>query len=185
MEEPCGVLSLPNHACFLRIFTMNFPLEKPPGLVLFSTESKFLMFSGAQVLQLGPTFCDPMDCSPLGSSISGILQARILEWIAVPSSRGSSRPRDGSWVSCTAGGFFTVWATREAPCSLGTCQTVQRGEGEQRGESWSPCGRLERNRASWQEPTPTKQCGQSATSVRIWAEEQLYSGWVWGLKCAV
>ena len=73
------MLSLPNHACFLRIFIMNFPLEKPPGLVLFSTESKFLMFSGAQVLQLGPTFCDPMDCSPLGSSISGILQARILE----------------------------------------------------------------------------------------------------------
>ena len=63
------------------------------------------------------------------------------------------------------------------PCSLGTCQTVQWEEGEQRGESWSPRGRLERNRASRQEPTQTRQCGQSATSVRIWAEEQLYSGW--------
>ena len=93
---------------FLRIFIMNFPLEKPPGLVLFSTESKFLMLSGAQVLQLCPTFCDPMDCSPPGSSVPGILQARLLEWIAMPSSRGSSRPRDGSWVCCIAGGFFTV-----------------------------------------------------------------------------
>ena len=43
----------------------------------------------------------------------GILQARILEWVAIPSSRGSSRPRDWTQVSCTAGGFFTDWATRE------------------------------------------------------------------------
>ena len=41
-----------------------------------------------------PTLCDPMDCSPPGSSVRGILQARILEWVAVSSSRGSSRPRD-------------------------------------------------------------------------------------------
>ena len=41
-----------------------------------------------------PTLCDPMDCSPPGSSVYGILQARILEWVAVPSSRGSSQPRD-------------------------------------------------------------------------------------------
>ena len=69
---------------FLRIFTMNFPLEKPPGLVLFSTESKFLMLSDAQVLQLCPTFFDPMDYSPPGSSVSGILQARTLEWVHLP-----------------------------------------------------------------------------------------------------
>ena len=50
------------------------------------------------------TLCDPMDCSPPGSSVHGIFQARILEWVAMPSSRGSSRPRDWtpvSWVSCT------------------------------------------------------------------------------------
>ena len=41
-----------------------------------------------------PTFCDPMDCSPLGSSVYGILQARILEWVAISFSRGSSQPRD-------------------------------------------------------------------------------------------
>ena len=52
--------------------------------------------------------CDPMDYSLLGSSVHGILQARILEWVAMPFSRGSSRPRDLTQVSCTAGGFFTV-----------------------------------------------------------------------------
>ena len=46
--------------------------------------------------------------SPLGSSVHGILQARILEWVAMPSSRGSSRPRDQIHVSCLAGGFFTI-----------------------------------------------------------------------------
>ena len=46
-----------------------------------------------------PPLCDPMDCSPPGSSVHGILQARILEWVAIPSSRGSSRPRDQTHVS--------------------------------------------------------------------------------------
>ena len=45
--------------------------------------------------------CDPINCSPPGSSVHGILQARILEWVAMASSRGSSRPRDWTWVSCT------------------------------------------------------------------------------------
>ena len=54
------------------------------------------------------TLCDPMDCSPPGSSLHGILQARILEWVAISSSRGSSRPRDRTWVSSSAGGFSTV-----------------------------------------------------------------------------
>ena len=47
-----------------------------------------------------PTLCNPMDCSPPGSSVYGILQARILEWVAMHSSRGSSRPRDQTGVSC-------------------------------------------------------------------------------------
>ena len=49
-----------------------------------------------------------------GSSVHGILQAKIVEWIAYPFSRGSSQPRDRTQVSCIAGGFFTVWTTREA-----------------------------------------------------------------------
>ena len=70
------------------------------------------------VAQLCLTLCDPLDCSPPGSSVHGILQARILEWVARPSSRGSSQPKDGtlvSFVSCIAGGFFTCWAIGEAP----------------------------------------------------------------------
>ena len=53
------------------------------------------------------SLCGPMDCSQPGSSVHGILQARILEWVAV-SFWGSSRPRDRTWVSCTAGRFFTT-----------------------------------------------------------------------------
>ena len=59
------------------------------------------------------TPCDPTDYSLLGSSVYGTLQARILEWVAIPFSRGSSWPRDWTWVSCSASRFFTVWATRE------------------------------------------------------------------------
>ena len=52
------------------------------------------------------SLCDPMDCSPPGSSVHGTSQARILEWVAMPSSRESSQPRDWTQVSCIAGGFF-------------------------------------------------------------------------------
>ena len=72
------------------------------------------------VAQSCPTLCDSMDCSPPGSSVHGILQAEILEWIAVPFSRGSSWPRDWthvSCVSCIGGRFFIIWANREAPCT--------------------------------------------------------------------
>ena len=54
------------------------------------------------------TLCDPMDCSPLGSSVHGILQARILERVVIPFSRGSSQPRDQTQVSHMAGRFFTI-----------------------------------------------------------------------------
>ena len=60
-------------------------------------------------------FMIPMDCSPPGSSIHGTLQTRIVEWVAMPSSRGSSWARDWTQVSCTAAGnFFTTSATLEA-----------------------------------------------------------------------
>ena len=71
-----------------------------------------------KVAQLCPTLCDPTDYT-----VRGILQARIPEWVAFPFSRGFSQPQDWTQVSCTAGGFFTVWATREAllngkPCLI-------------------------------------------------------------------
>ena len=55
-----------------------------------------------------PNSYGPMDCSPPGSSFHGILQARLLEWVAIPFSRGSSRPKDRTWVSCIADRFFTI-----------------------------------------------------------------------------
>ena len=72
------------------------------------------------VVQSCPAVCDPMDCSPLVSSVRGILQARILEWVAVSCSMVSSQPRDQTWVSCIAGRFFTICATREAPLKNGS-----------------------------------------------------------------
>ena len=62
-----------------------------------------------KVTQSSPTRCSPVNCTP-----HGILQARILEWVAFPFSRGSSQPKDRTQVSRIAGRFFTSWATREA-----------------------------------------------------------------------
>ena len=72
----------------------------------------------AKSLQLCPILGDPMDCSPPGSSVHGILQTRILEWVAMPFSRGSSRPSGQthvSCVSCMADSFFTTSSTWEIP----------------------------------------------------------------------
>ena len=66
------------------------------------------------VAQLCATLFDPIDWDPPSSSVHGILQARILEWVAIPFSRGSSQPRGRTWVSCIAGRHFILWATREA-----------------------------------------------------------------------
>ena len=79
--------------------------------------------SGVLSHSVMPDSCDSMDCSPPGFSVHGILQARILKWVAISSSRGSSRPRDWTQVSCIVGGFFTSWATREAlPLRCGSIQ---------------------------------------------------------------
>ena len=72
----------------------------------------------AQSLRLYPTLCDFMDCHPPGASVHIIFQARILEWVAISSSRGSSQPRIESaspMAPALAGGFFTTWATWETP----------------------------------------------------------------------
>ena len=85
------------------------------------------------VAQLCPTLCNPMDWSPPGSSVHGISQARILEWVAMPSSRGSSWPRDRTYVSCITGRFFTLWATwgaqKKEGKSAGPCVALTLGLG--------------------------------------------------------
>ena len=68
--------------------------------------------------------CDPMDCSPPGSSVQGISQARRLEWVAIPFSRGSSWHRDWTQITCIAGRLFTIWITREAAGGLPGQRTI-------------------------------------------------------------
>ena len=70
---------------------------------------KFIWFTYLnEVAQSCLTLCNPMDCSPPGSSVHGILQARILEWVAISFSRESSEPRDRTQVSCIAGRRFNL-----------------------------------------------------------------------------
>ena len=81
--------------------------------------SVFSVNGSCLVAQSRPILCNPMDCSLPGSPVHRIFQARILEWVVIPFSRGSSLPRDQTWVSCIAHKFFTIWATRKGP---GTCE---------------------------------------------------------------
>ena len=69
--------------------------------------------SESEVAQSCPTLCDPVDCSPPGSCVHGILQARILEWVAIFFSRGSSQPKDRTHF-CVGRQILYCWATREA-----------------------------------------------------------------------
>ena len=96
-------------------------LQKFPSLRL---QNKYKLLNSSSswkkvkvlVTQFCLTPCDPMDYSLSNSSVHGILQARIPEWVAISFSRGSSQPRDWTKVSCIAGRFFTVWATRLKSC---------------------------------------------------------------------
>ena len=74
----------------------------------------WVLNSGGVSAQLCPALCGFIDCSPPGSSVHGSLQARILEWVAFPFSKGFSPPRNRTQISHIAGRFFNVWATREA-----------------------------------------------------------------------
>ena len=89
---------------------LRSPALQADSLPLSHLESPPLSYS--EVAQSCPTPCDPIACSLPGSSTHEIFQARILEWVAISFSRGSSQPRDRTH---TAGRLFTVWATREAP----------------------------------------------------------------------
>jgi len=74
-----------------------------------------------------------MNYSPPGSSVRGILQARILEWVAIPFSRGSSWPSDWTWVSCITGRFFAIWATREGEFNT---LSVNKSRASMDGGAW-------------------------------------------------
>ena len=79
-----------------------------------SHQGRFYLKVKVKVAQSCPTLCDPMDYSLPGSSVHGIFQARVLKWVAISFSRGSSGPRDQTWVSCIVGRVFTVSAIEKS-----------------------------------------------------------------------
>ena len=98
----------------LHIIAINDKEERNVADTTFITQWKLtssLIGEGeGEVAQSCPTLCDPVDCNLLDFSVRGILQARILEWIAISFSRGSSRPRDRTQVSRIGGRRFNLWA---------------------------------------------------------------------------
>ena len=82
------------------------------GFILFKLV--YLLRMKVLITQSCPTLCDPMDCSPLCSSVHEILQASILECVAISYCRGSSQPKNSTRFSCIAGRCYTIWATRDA-----------------------------------------------------------------------
>ena len=96
------------------------------------------------VAQSRRTLCHPIHCSLPGSSVHGILQARILKWVAIPFSRGPSQSRDQAQVSCIAGRYFTIWATREAPGNFPLFRKITWGEGRlvSKNQLWRFCSTM-------------------------------------------
>ena len=104
-QKKCGVLQHVKWSVLIFVRLMYLYFENTSNILIQWT---------SEVAQSCPTLCDPVDCSPTGSSVHGILQARILEWVEISFSRGSSWARDRTRVSHTVGRCFTFRATREA-----------------------------------------------------------------------
>ena len=111
-------LSFTISQCLIR-FMSTESMKLTNHLILYST-AKWISYTYIYVQMLSSSvvsLCDSMDCSPPGSSVHGIFQARILEWVAISSSRGSLRPRDWtcvSYISCIGRQILYHWATWEA-----------------------------------------------------------------------
>ena len=105
----CSKVQLPemwlNYACINKT-AYSKGEDNRNGLISIWTRN--LLMKWSKVAQSCPTLCEPMGCSPPCSSIHGIFQARVLEWVAISFSRGSSRPRDRTWVSCIGGRCFSL-----------------------------------------------------------------------------
>ena len=111
-----------NERWLLNIHSKITKLKTTLATLVQNIHNNYYLFSTSYVLdkcvlvaQSWPTLCNPVDCSPSGSSVHGILQARILEWVAIPFSRQSPWLRAQTLVSCIVVRFFNVWTTREAP----------------------------------------------------------------------
>ena len=92
--------------------------------------------SESEVAQSCPTVCDPVDCSPPGFSVHGILQARIRSGLPFPSPGESSRPRDQTQVSHISGRCFNLWTTREAQENQRYQGNISCKDGLNKGQKW-------------------------------------------------
>ena len=108
------------HSFWLSIFPWNIKLKKVK----------------TEVTQSCPTLCNPMDCSLPGSSLHGILQARVLEWVDISFSRGSSRSKDQTQVSHIPGRHFNLWATRDSILLPWATQKLRVGRCLKRDGYW-------------------------------------------------
>ena len=110
-ECPLGDERAQKMRALLGLVAQSCLTSQPRGLKLREDWHIYTIDTRCLVTRLCPAACDPMDCSLPGSSVHGILQARVLEWVAISFSRGSSWPRDRTHVSCVShirGEFFTV-----------------------------------------------------------------------------
>ena len=105
--------------------------------ISFSNVWKWKVKSESEDAQSCPIRSDPMDCNPPGSSVHGIFQAKVLEWVAISFSRGSSWSRDQTQVSRPVGRRFTVWATREVQIFQRCYQNEGKGKSTQCDPVWS------------------------------------------------
>ena len=124
--------------------TSSTPLTRLAGILSQpSPGSSHPSFSAHKVLvvQSCPTLYESVDCHAPGSSVHGILSARILELVSMPLSRGSAQTRGQTQISCTAGRFFTIWATREAHTIVQEASNVSR--------KWAQSLHPSSSQASW------------------------------------
>ena len=109
---------------FLLIHHLTSNIGMLPYFILISMSALLLFFNICQYYACGQSlsfvqlFCNPLDCSPPGSFVHGILQARILKWVAISSPRGSSWCIDWTCISCTGQWILYHWATWEAPINI-------------------------------------------------------------------
>ena len=135
-DQTIGLLCVQEIITLSSLDTETLVFVRTADVTLVNKETVILLLGlqlfCAKLLQFCLTLCNPIDCSPLGSSVHGILQARILEWVAMPSSRGSSQPRGWTCgflhVPALAGRFFTTrflyLSHLESPRHRSTCCTI-------------------------------------------------------------
>ena len=117
-----------NEARLAKVFLRGYNRVHPTQFSFLPIPFLCLAWLHAQSCLVCQILCSPMDCSLPGSSVHGTFQVRILEWVAMPSSRGSSQPSDWTHVSGIAGGFFIHWATWEGltmSLTPNKCPTLQ------------------------------------------------------------